>query len=92
MPEPTVFAPGSISSEERDYDVAFSPDGREAYFTRRSRRGPPRIVVARWTGSDWSAPEDVPFASSRDEAPFLSDDGTTLYFSSRRPWRQPSWM
>jgi Tol biopolymer transport system component len=85
VPEPTVFAPGVVSSDLRDYDIAFGPLGFEAYFTRRSRRGPPQILVTRFEGGAWSDPSPVAFASGRDEAPFVSPDGETLYFSSRRP-------
>ena len=52
--EPTLFAPGVISTEEREYGITFTPDGREAYFTRRSRRGPSRIMVTRWEVGRWS--------------------------------------
>ena len=84
VPEPVVFAPGVISTEQRDYDIAFTPDGREAYFTRRGRRGPPRIYVSTYTEAGWREPVPAGFGSDRDEAPFISSDGTTLIFSSRR--------
>jgi Tol biopolymer transport system component len=85
VPEPTVFAPGVISSDLRDYDIAFTPDGREAYFTRRSRRGPPRIFVTTYSDSGWTAPTPAPFGSERDEGPYITADGSTMLFSSRRP-------
>jgi Tol biopolymer transport system component len=85
VPEPTVFAPGVVSGPLRDYDITFTPDGLEAYFTRRSRRGGPAILVTTYVDGRWSDPAPVPFASERDEAPFVSDDGTRLFFSSRRP-------
>lgn len=85
IPEPAVFAPGLISGELRDYDIAFTPDGAEAYFTRRSRRGPPQIFVTEYSLGAWTEPRVAPFSADRDEAPFVSADGRSLLFSSRRP-------
>ncbi len=85
VPEPTVFAPGIISSDQRDYDITFTPDGREAYFTRRGRRGSPRIFVSTYSEAGWRDPVPVLFGSDRDEGPFISLDGSTMVFSSRRP-------
>lgn len=85
VPTPTVFAPGVISSSERDYGITFTPDGTEAYFTRRSRRGPPGILVSRFAEGGWSTPGLASFSTDRDESPFLTPDGGTLVFSSRRP-------
>lgn len=86
MPEPEVFAPGVVSGPLRDYDVAFTPDGSEVYFTRRARRGPPQIYRSAFAAGDWSVAEPVPFSSDRDEAPFISPDGSRMLFSSRRPF------
>jgi Tol biopolymer transport system component len=85
VPEPTVFAPGIVSGELRDYGITFSPDGAEAYFTRRSRRGPPQIFVTEWLAGSWTEPRTASFSSERDEAPFITRDGSSLLFSSRRP-------
>ena len=88
--EPEVFAPGVISTDLREYGITFSPDGQEAYFTRRPRRGPSLIFASQWLDGAWSEPVPVPFGVERDEAPFMSEDGSLLLFSSRR--RMPgSW-
>jgi Tol biopolymer transport system component len=84
-PTPRVFAPGVISSAEHDYDITFGPDGREAYFTRRSRRGPPRIFVTHYAEGAWTPPTPSTFSTDRDEGPSLTADGRLLVFSSRRP-------
>jgi Tol biopolymer transport system component len=84
VPEPAVFGAGVISSPDRDYGIAFTPDGSEAYFTRRSRRGPPQIYVTTFGDGRWTEPEVAPFATDRDEAPFITPDGSTMLFSSRR--------
>lgn len=85
--EPTVFAPGVVSTEDREYGITFTPDGGEAYFTRRGRRGPSRIFVTRFVDGAWTDPEPAPFTTERDETPFITPDGDTMLFSSRRRMR-----
>jgi Tol biopolymer transport system component len=84
---PQIFAPGVISTEAPEFAIAFSPDGREAYFNRATAdrsRFPIFRSVRR--GAAWSAPEPVPFAADgRDPDPFVTPDGSRLYFSSSRP-------
>lgn len=87
VPEPTVFAPDVISTWQRENGIAFTPDGREAYFTRRGRRGPSRIFVTRWVDGRWTEPEPAPFTEEGDETPFITADGSTMLFTSRRPMR-----
>lgn len=88
--EPAVFAPGIISTDDREYGITFTPDGREAYFTRRGRRGPSIIMVTHFQDGEWSNPRVAEFATEWDEAPFISADGDTMLFVSRRPM-QGSW-
>lgn len=85
VPEPTVFAPGVISGELRDYDITFTPDGREAYFTRRRRRGGGQIYTSTFVDGSWTEPEPAPFSTDRDEAPSITSDGSRMVFASRRP-------
>lgn len=82
--EPTVFAPGVVSTADREYGITFTPDGREAYFTRRGRRGPSRIFVTRFMDGAWTEPEPAPFTAERDESPFITRDGETMLFTSQR--------
>lgn len=86
-PQPTVFAPGTVSTGEREYGITFTPDGMEAYFTRRGRRGPSQIMMTRWEDGRWTEPRPAPFAREQDEAPFITPDGDTMLFASRRPMR-----
>jgi len=83
--EPTLFAPGVVSTNMREYGITFTPDGREAYFTRRERRGPSQIHVTRFVEGSWSEPVPAPFADPRDEAPFITADGSRMLFASSRP-------
>jgi len=90
--EPTLFAPGIVSSEgANEYAITFSADGREAYFTRSlgGRRGRPEILVTRVVAGAWSRPELAQFSSGWDETPYLTADGRRLLFSSRRD--VPGW-
>ena len=90
--EPTLFAPGVVSTQAfHEYGIAFGADGREVYFTRSSggRRGRPRILVSRVEEGGWSEPEPASFSAGWEEAPFVTPDGQRLYFSSRR--NIPGW-
>jgi Tol biopolymer transport system component len=82
---PELFLPGLVSTPDgREYGLAFSPDGAEAWFTRSYRRGPTGIFVARFVDGAWTEPEPASFAEEGDEAPHLSGDGRRLFFSSSR--------
>jgi Tol biopolymer transport system component len=89
--EPTLFAPGVISTDANEYRITFSPDGREAYFTRsaRTRRARPAVFVSRVVGDAWSEPEPAEFSTGWEESPFMTSDGSRLFFSSRR--EVPGW-
>ena len=86
--EPVLFAPGVISTELGERDLAFSPGGREVYWTlyvAAARRG---TVVGMRRGEDdrWSAPE-IPgiFIGHNSLEPFVTVDGQWLWFASDRP-------
>jgi Tol biopolymer transport system component len=81
----------SFSGQYPDGDLAFTPDGKHAYFvSSRPVEGKPRTDTEIWTvdvvGHDrWSPPRHVPeLASPADEwFPTFASDGT-LYFGSCR--------
>jgi len=90
--EPTVFAADVVSTASSDeYGIVFTPDGREAYFTRsaRGRRAPPRVFVTHVVGGAWSEPEPASFSTGWEELPYLTPDGARVIFSSRRD--VPGW-
>lgn len=89
VPTPQLFAPGVVSTEAREYDITFTPDGLEAYFTRRERRGRATIVVSHFAEGEWTEPAPAPFSGDWDETPFMSADGQRLFFASRRA--MPGW-
>lgn len=87
LPEPSVFAEGVICTEDHESHPAFTPDGKTLYFLKNS----PTfnfwtIVVAHFRNNKWSAPEVAPFSGQyRDADPFITADGSKLFFISDRP-------
>ncbi len=80
---PELFAPGVVSTDANEFSISFSPDGREAYFTRRGGAQQHTIMTTRLTGAGWTAPE--PLEATRAMAAFepcVSADGARLYFMS----------
>lgn len=87
IPEPNVFAPGVISTGEYESHAAFSPDGGKIYFLKNTADfNHWTIVSSRLQGSKWSTPEVVSFSGRYSDAdPFVTPDGSKLYFISNRP-------
>ena len=80
-----------VSSTARDTRTFVRSDGREMFITSNRDGGLGALdmwVSTRLTGLDpWSTPVDVgdPISSSADDgSPWLSSDGTTMYFFSTR--------
>ncbi|WP_188369044.1 PD40 domain-containing protein [Muriicola marianensis] len=82
---PQLFAPGVIStSDHNEFDLCFTPDGKTIYFTRRFPGEKQKIYTSTLAEGQWSAPVLAPFSTDRDETPFITPDGNTLYFGSQR--------
>ncbi len=87
LSEPTVFADGVISTGDYESHPEFTPDGKTLYFLKNT----PTfsfwtIVVSRYAGGKWSAPEVAPFSGQYADAdPFITPDGSKFYFISNRP-------
>lgn len=88
VPEvPEIFATGVISTAAYEFGITFSPDGREAFFTRRSgcQSNDPRIYVGRFEGGRWTTPVRAHFSTDDFEMlPQFSPDGQTIVFYSER--------
>jgi hypothetical protein len=86
---PALFAPGFVNAGLPTRDAAFTPDGKELYF---SVFVPgflhAAILVTRSTDNAWTRPEVAPFSSDsryRSIEPCISLDGKRLFFASNRP-------
>jgi len=80
-----------FSSPKRDTRIFIRKDGLEAFIT--SNRDDGQGLIDIWTStretldSEWSTPVDLAFpvnTAADDGSPWLSHDGTTLYFFSTR--------
>ena len=82
---PEVFSPGVVSGPAHDSAPAFSPDGRELYFTRSSS-SLSTILVSHRVAQGWSEPRIAPFSGEWLEMePAFSPDGRFLVYASNRP-------
>jgi Tol biopolymer transport system component len=85
---PELFGRGTISTAENELNAAFTPDGRTLYFTRKAGDGRfGTIVLSRALGNGaWSTPEVASFSGQyADYDPFVTLDGSRLFFISTRP-------
>lgn len=93
-PEPKIFALGIVSTNHHSHSsIAFSPDGKEAYWTPMFSRpeagyGHSTVFYTKMVNGRWTLPKEAPFSKgeeNRCDVPFFSPDGDRLYFISRRP-------
>ncbi len=84
---PVLFAPDFVSTEKRELNASFSPDGRELYFARERTPRRTAILVTRCEGDAWSAPAAASFSGETavDVDVFITPDGREAYFCSTRP-------
>jgi Tol biopolymer transport system component len=82
--EARAFAPGVVSSRFDEWGTSFSPDNKTVYFSRGSRFW--TVCFSRNRDGAWQRPEVASFSGLlRDTDPFVSPDGTKLFFTSNRP-------
>ena len=87
--EPRIFEPGVISTDREEYHITFTPDGDTAYWSVSDQFFPiskqATIVWSVRTGGAWSAPQVASFSGVySDIDPFITPDGSRLFFSSIR--------
>jgi len=87
MPEPRLFAPGTISTGDDESHPAFTPDGRTLYFLKNTPSFDTwTIVTSRFDRGRWTTPEVAPFSGRFSDAdPFITADGKRFFFISTRP-------
>ncbi|HEY5408244.1 MAG TPA: hypothetical protein VIJ92_14205 [Ginsengibacter sp.] len=83
----TMFAPGIISDEFGNRDMAISPKGDEIFYTMQYNYGMlSTILYSKKINGKWTSPEVADFCGQhKDLEPVFSFDGIRLYFSSNRP-------
>jgi hypothetical protein len=87
---PELFAPGFISTGLSEAVCNFSPDGQEVYFNVAysiDKDAKAYIAQSRMVDGIWSPPEFIGFTKPDYVYiyPFLSYDGSSLYFISNEP-------
>jgi Tol biopolymer transport system component len=83
---PEVFAPGIVSTAQGEFNAAFSPDGKEFYFSVNEPGGRETMRFMTYEKNRWTSPKPAPFVSPQNDCdPIFSHDGSRLYFISTRP-------
>lgn len=86
---PEVFAPGIVSTTQGEFNAAFSPDGKEFYFSVNEPSGRETMKFMTRKDNQWTPPQAVPFVSPQNDCdPLFSFDGQRLYFISTRPKKE----
>jgi Tol biopolymer transport system component len=87
---PEIFAPGIISDQYGNRDMAISPAGDEFFYTLQYSRGfISALLYSQKVNGEWTAPEVASFSGLyNDLEPAFSADGNMLYFVSNRPLSQ----
>ena len=84
----TLVGDGVISTRDYEQNSSFTADGRTLYFTKRSLWPAYASVLceSHLVNGRWSEPTVLPFSGrDYDSDPFVTADGSRLYFASRRP-------
>ena len=84
---PRIFAPGIVSTEEHETNIAFAPDGRELCVSGLSLDQARRwIRFMRLDGGRWTPPEAAPFSSAgADFEASYAAGGRQLYLFVQSP-------
>ncbi len=84
------MGPGTISTDEEEYRISFTPDGQTAYFARGASFFPQSraatIMESCLVDGQWANATVASFSGTYpDIDPWVSLDGESIYFSSIRP-------
>lgn len=77
---PQIFAPGIVSTEQRDLSLFFSPDMQQMYFTRKDK------AANRWSLHSYNRKEGewkLASIEPRIGRPFIAPDGKTMHLGKR---------
>ena len=82
---PEVFAPGFISTDQKQLNSVFTPDGKEFYFATRED-GNYTILFTRQDNGSWTKPRVASFSTSYSNVDMaVSHDGKRMFYGSNRP-------
>jgi ankyrin repeat protein len=83
---PSMFAPNVVSTEKRELNSVFTPDGKEFYFSIQTGSMKWKIMVMKQENNRWSKPTVASFSGRYSDVDlFISPDGKKLFFCSNRP-------
>ena len=87
---PQLFAPGIISDQYSNRDMAISPNGDELFYTLQYSRGLISVILySQKINDEWTSPVVASFSGLyNDLEPAFSSDGNRLFFVSNRPLQQ----
>ncbi len=79
---PKLFAPSIVSTERRELNASFLPDGTAMIFARDSA-----VMMTAIEDGRWSPAAPAPFSRGgfNDVDAFVTPDGREIYFCSNRP-------
>ena len=83
---PELFAPGVLNTDLSERDTAWSPDGRELYYTLYGQRRGMIVTMSQGEDNVWSEPLAASFSGTYSELEaFVAPSGRELLFASQRP-------
>lgn len=83
--DPVIFAPEIVSTGMTESSIAFTPDGKECFWTIHPS-GIEFIATSRMVDGKWTKPEIAPFSGKYlDGFPSIHPDGSMMVFHSMRP-------
>jgi len=90
--KPELFADGILARNYNSFHsaIVFNPENNECYWQCDFGKQEFTIMWSKIRDGQWTKPEIAPFAKTeyRDDSPFISPDGSKLFFLSRRPLKE----
>ncbi len=81
---PELFAPGVVSTEKREINSVFSPDGKEFFFAQNNG-GTLMMYFSKQIDGIWTKPKAFPYCEGTFNGDMnYSPDGKRLYYCSNR--------
>jgi WD40-like Beta Propeller Repeat len=83
---PALFAPGIVDTDLNQRDTAWTPDGRELYYSLVNGGTGTIVRLRQLADGSWSQPAIPAFLGTGPALePFITADGRWFYFASPRP-------